>query len=317
MGKMSGGFLAVPLLALSVGCGQGIPDGPAAAAAAINLPNKGQSINKAAKGLSGIGPGGGSVDHLFFAVVGDTRPSLPDIELLYPTAIIDKIYADIEAMSPRPQFVVGTGDYMFAVTDKSLAEDQINLYTKASSQFSGTLFAAMGNHECNGLTNSNCTGTPTANFTAFMQALVTPLGQSLPYYSVPITATDGSWTAKMLIIACNSWNATQQSWLTAQLATPTTYTILVRHENAASNTGPCVNEVESLMTTNPYNLSLVGHVHEFSVSGKEVIVGTGGAPLDSGKTYGYATVEQTASGFQVSEYDYATAAPVSTTTIPF
>jgi hypothetical protein len=220
-------------------------------------------------------------------------------------------------MNPRPQFVVATGDYMFAGTSGSQAQTQANLYKKASQQYSGTLFAAMGNHECNGLTGSNCTGAPTANLTAFMNTLVTPLGQSLPYYTVPFSATDGSWTAKLVIVACNKWDSTQHSWLAAQLAQPTTYTLVARHQPAATTSGPCVNDVEALLAANPYNLSLVGHVHTYQVQGKEVTVGTGGAPLDNGGVHGYATVEQTTAGFVVTEYDYATAAPVSSTTVPF
>ena len=71
-----------------------------------------------------------------------------------------------------------------------------------------------------------------------------------------------------------------------------------------------------MLASNPYNLSIVGHTHSYRATGKEIVVGTGGAPLSFG-TYGYATVEQTGSGFRVTEYDYATAAPISSTTVPF
>jgi hypothetical protein len=152
-----------------------------------------------------------------------------------------------------------------------------------------------------------------------MSTLVQPLGQSLPYYSIPINATDGSWTAKLIILACNDWDSTQKSWLQNQLAQATTYTFVARHEPAATTNAPCVSDVEGLLASYPYNLSLVGHSHTFAQSGKQVIVGTGGAPIasSSSATYGYATVEQTSSGFTVTQYDYSTAAPVSTQTIPF
>jgi Calcineurin-like phosphoesterase len=268
---------------------------------------------------SGVGPNGGTVDHLFFAVVGDTRPGTLDDTANYPTAIITKVYSDMQAMSPRPQFVVGTGDYMFASTTGSQAQPQMNLYTQAKANYTGTVFAAMGNHECDGYTADNCTANQTSNLNVFNSALVTPLGKSTPYYTINIGSTTGAWTAKLIVIACNQWDATQKSWLTGELAKPTTYTILARHEPKASSTGPCVSNVESLMTQYPYNLSLVGHTHTFSgsASSKEVIVGTGGAPISSSSVpYGYATVERISSGWQIKQYDYSTAAAVNTFVIP-
>jgi hypothetical protein len=267
-------------------------------------------------GGTGIGPGGGTVDHLFFAVVGDTRPSKLDDTANYPSAIIQKIYSDIQGMSPRPQFVVGTGDYMFANVTGSEGAAQLSLYAAAMRAYSGTVFAAMGNHECDGYTADNCAGMTTNNLSAYMNTLVKPLGKSLHYYTVPISAIDGSWTAKLVIVGCNNWDSTQKAWLQAELAKPTTYTFVVRHEPASETRGPCVTDVESLLASYPYNLSLVGHTHHYALSGKEVIVGNGGAPL-SGGTYGYTTVEQLSSGFRVSNYDYATAGAVSTATVPF
>src|SRR5207245_2657438 len=41
-----------------------------------------------------IGPNGGTVSSLYFAVVGDTRPGNIDATSSYPTAIITKIYQD-------------------------------------------------------------------------------------------------------------------------------------------------------------------------------------------------------------------------------
>jgi len=275
------------------------------------------TISVNAAGGTGIGPTGGSVDHLYFAVVGDTRPGTLDGTSSYPTAIITKIYQEMQALNPRPQFVIGTGDYMFASTTGSEAQTQMNLYTQAQSNYSGTVFASMGNHECDGFTADNCTPGQTTNYNVFMNALVTPLGYSTPYYSIPVHATDNSWTAKLVIVACNQWDAAQRTWLTNQLASSTTYTILARHEPAASSTGPCVTDAENLMTQYPYNLSLVGHTHTFRLSSKEVIVGTGGAPITtSGVPYGFATVEKISSGWQVKQYDYSTGLPINTYVVP-
>lgn len=264
---------------------------------------------------AGIGPNGGSVDHLFFAVVGDTRPGSIDATSSYPTAIINKIYQDLQAMSPRPQFVVTTGDYMYAGATSGTAQPQMDLYTSARSAFSGTVFASMGNHECDGFTANNCTSlTQTQNIQAYVSGLLSPLGKSLPYYSIPISGTDGSWNAKLLIVACNFWSSAQQSWLQAQLASATTYTILARHEEASATTGPCVNTVESIMASSNYNLSLVGHSHTFQVAGKQVLVGNGGAP-QTAVPYGYATIERLSTGWQIKQYDYSTGLPVNTYTV--
>jgi hypothetical protein len=268
-------------------------------------------------GSTGIGPTGGSVDHLYFAVVGDTRPGSLDATSSYPTAIITKIYQEIQGLNPRPQFVVGTGDYMFASTTGSEAQNQMNLYLQAKQNYTGTVFAAMGNHECDGYTADNCTPGQTTNYNVFMSGLVTPLGYNTPYYNIPIHATDNSWTAKVVTIACNQWDAAHKTWLTNQLASSTTYTILARHEPAASSTGPCVTDVENLMTQYPYNLSLVGHTHTFQMNSKEIIVGTGGAPITtSGVPYGFATVEKISTGWQVKQYDYSTGLPINTYVVP-
>ncbi len=266
-------------------------------------------------GSQGVGPNGGSVDKLFFAVIGDTRPGSLDATAQYPTAVIQKIYADIQDMRPRPQFVIATGDYQYANPKGTEGAAQLSLYQKAQQQYTGTVFAAMGNHECNGYTADNCTS-PTNNLMAYLDTLVKPLGKDLPYYSVPINATDKSWSAKVLIVACNAWSDAQNSWLTGELAKPTTYTFVVRHQPAHADTGPCVSAAEGLLASNPYNLSIVGHTHHFAASGKEIIVGNGGAPL-SGGTFGFATVQQTDAGFVITNYDYATGGAISMTTVPF
>src|SRR5207248_8875749 len=66
-----------------------------------------------------VDAGGGSISELRFAIVGDTRPPSPDDTANYPTPIITKIWQDIENESPRPEFAVSTGDYMFASTFRS------------------------------------------------------------------------------------------------------------------------------------------------------------------------------------------------------
>jgi len=148
--------------------------------------------------------------------------------------------------------------------------------------------------------------------------MLQPIGRTTPYYSFPVNATDGSWSAKFVNVACNYWGSAQQTWLTGQLSTSTTYTILTRHEPAAASTGPCVNSVETLMTQYSYDISLVGHTHtfQFTTGSKQIIIGNGGAPITGSAPYGFATVEKVASGWQVKEYDYSTGLAVNTYILP-
>ncbi len=75
----------------------------------------------------GVFAGGivGPLSTLSFAIVGDTRPPTEDDTAGDPTAIITKIWQDVEAASPRPAF-------------------------------SNPMFPTMGNHECDGATADNC-----------------------------------------------------------------------------------------------------------------------------------------------------------------
>ncbi len=160
----------------------------------------------------------------------------------------------------------------------------------------------MGNHECTGSTDSNCvsgaSGT-TANLAAFMSALLAPIQQSKPYYSINVNAAVGSWTAKFVFVAANAWDETQQAWLALTLARPTTYTFVVRHEaRDASSAPPGVAGSEALLQRVPYTLCIVGHSHtygHYSDSPKEVLFGNGGAPLTS-KDYGYGLFSQRSDG---------------------
>ena len=264
-----------------------------------------------------VGPNGGTVSRLHFAVVGDTRPANPDQTQSYPVAIINKIYADLEATNPRPQFIVTTGDYMFASPFGTQAEPQIQLYLNAAKQFTGgPIFAALGNHECTGATASNCAGNQTSNFKAFMGALVTPLGKPLPYYTIDINDTNKQWTSKFVVAACNDWDSTQATWLQGELGRKTTYTFVVRHEPLGTNGAPCVSAMDAMLQQASYNILIVGHSHTFAHSQKQVVIGNGGAPISGNTPYGYAIFDQQQDGFHVTQYDYATAQPLNTFVLP-
>jgi hypothetical protein len=258
-----------------------------------------------------VGPGGGSVSRLYFAVVGDTRPPSPDDTAAYPTAVITQIYSHIAALSPQPTFAVSSGDYMFASPGGSEGATQLDLYLGARAKYPGPLFPAMGNHECTGYTNSNCgAGNPdgtTSNFSAFLSKLLGPIQQTSPYYEIDVGAADASWTAKLLFVAANAWTQTQADWLDRAMAKTTTYTFVVRHEAASANTAPGVTPSENILSMHPYTLAIVGHTHTYERSGpREVIIGNGGAPLTGGKNYGFGVVNQRADGaIVVDMVDYA------------
>jgi hypothetical protein len=249
---------------------------------------------------------------LTFAIVGDTRPPSEDDTADYPTAIITTIFQDIEAVSPKPAFVIATGDYQFADPSNSEQQPQIDLYMGARQSFTGAFWPAMGNHECTGDTASNCgpgnSDGVTANMTVFVDTMLTPIGQTQPYYTETVTASDSSWTAKFIFTACNAWDATQSSWLSSQLqANSATYTFIIRHESAADmEEADCA--VSQTLIGSAYTLLIVGHTHEYShvASSKELVNGLGGAPLTSGTQYGYTIINRNADGsLAVTTYDYS------------
>jgi hypothetical protein len=278
--------------------------------APIGCGSPGAPYNPGAAPTGSVGPTGGSVSRLYFAVVGDTRPPDEDDTGAYPTAIITQIYQDMTALAPPPTFAVSTGDYQFANPTGTQGSTQLDLYLGARAKYASTVFAAMGNHECTGATASNCgQGNPdglTNNYNAFLSKILSQVNQTSPYYEIDIDAADSSWTAKFLFVAANAWTQVQANWLDQAMSRATTYTFIVRHEAAAANTAPGVGPSENIMGTHPYTLAIVGHTHSYQRSSqKEVIVGNGGAPLSGGVDYGYAMISQQPSGsIAVDMIDY-------------
>ncbi len=271
-----------------------------------------------------VGPTGGTVSRLVFAVVGDTRPANEDDVSGYPTSIISTIFNDIQALNPQPVLVVGTGDYQFASTGSyNTSYDQLNNYMMARGAYSGAFFPAMGNHEC-GVSgpystsdNNNCgpgnPGGATPNYNHFMSQMLAPISVTTPYYSVNVNATDGSWTAKFVMTAANAWDSAQQAWLTTTMSQPTTYTFVARHEpsDAYPPLPPGVAGVDAVLAMYPYTLLLTGHSHTYghwSDAPQTVVIGNGGAPLSS-KDYGFGLFSQRCDGAIVAdEIDYMTGA---------
>ncbi len=282
----------------------------------------GGGSTSASSGVGGsggsVGPTGGTLDTLDFAVVGDTRPATEGDIAGYPTAVVTKIWQDVEASSPRPAFAVTTGDYQFSNPFSNEASAQIDLYLAARATFSNLVFPAMGNHECTGGTASNCgsgnTDGITQSYSLFLAKLLGPIGQTKPYYEIDVGSTGGDWTSKFVFVAANAWDATQASWLSTVLAKPTTYTFVVRHESSLVTTAPGVSPSEQIMAQHPYTLSIVGHTHTYGhyASTREVVIGNGGAPPTGSVNYGYVVARQRHSdnAIQFWSYDYASGAVV-------
>ena len=129
-----------------------------------------------------------------------------------------------------------------------------------------------------------------------MAQMIEPLGVSTPYYIERFAAKDGSWSAKFIFVAANAWSGAQETWLADVLAEPTTYTYMIRHEPAASNTAP-----------GALTMSIVGHTHLYRHNTGELVVGNGGAPLTSGSDYGYVMVIRNPDNtLTFTSYDYLT-----------
>ena len=262
-----------------------------------------------------VGPNGGSISNLVFAIVGDTRPVNENDTAGYPTQIIQTIWQDVQSENPRPPFALATGDYMYSdpTAKYPTAGAQLDLYLSARNGFQNTVFFTMGNHECTGYTDSNCgqgnADGITPNYTAFMSKLLGTVNKTQPYYGVNITASDGSWTAKFLVVAANAWTSAQASWLKSAMAAQTTYTFVVRHEPGDVTDAIGVSPSEAIMAQYPYTLALVGHTHTFyhAQGSREVTIGNGGAPLGGSVDYGYAIVSRRSTGaLEVHARDYLT-----------
>ncbi|HSY23845.1 MAG TPA: metallophosphoesterase [Polyangiaceae bacterium] len=273
---------------------------------------------------------------LTFGMIGDTRPSSSTTGE-YPQSVKNIIAAAFAGMQAQKlPFAVGTGDYAYSSTSAGSALPQYMDYMAARKTFAGTFLPTMGNHECNGFTDSNCpVGSFTGMTTDYVNTIVTPsTGQSNPYLSALYEATDGSWSAKFIFVAANAWNSTQQTWLQATLAVPTTYTFVIRHEPANANTAPGTTPSETLLASafkgGTLTLSITGHTHLVQLPGGtqpygdsfgsteayEIIVGVGGAPLDAGSYYGFGVATRRASDGAIVTQMYESANSSGTAIVP-
>lgn len=234
---------------------------------------------------------GGTVDRLWFATTGDTRPHNCDDTANYPRAAIAQIAAAMKAL--RVQFTVDLGDHMYVCNqDEAEAVQQMGYYTSAIGSGPPTWWMTMGNHECgNNTWPYSCFvgGRHDANFAAYMEALKRPQ----PYYFADVATHSG--LARFVMIADDSWDSTQSAWLTATLADADArakYTIVARHHPVQGTRTGAV-EILNVLKAHKVSLILTAHNHDYehdtaSWSGRSAVVGLGGA----GSAWGFATVLQ-------------------------
>ena len=253
---------------------------------------------------------GGAVGLLHFGTFGDIRPPLPDDVSQYPTAVATAIFTGMA--KTKPQFVVGTGDYMFAEFSSSMVQQQLAKLAEAEQPITVPIFHAMGNHECNSLSDLNCPDlNESSNIKTYLSSLV-PWTNGVPWFAFTIHTSTGD--AKFIFIAANAWNATQAAWLQQAVAVPTKYTFIVRHtpspDAGSSSPNGGVTASDAIIAGRPVTLWLFGHVHEYRhLTVNSVIAGNAGAPLTHGE-YGWLDVTQRPDGtVGVMAYSMSTGLP--------
>jgi hypothetical protein len=251
-----------------------------------------------------VSANGGSVERLWFATTGDTRPARCNDTEAYPKATIARIASAMKAL--EVQFTVDLGDHLYVCSDvgglgraglDAAARAQMAAYTTAIASGPATWWMTMGNHECDAAyqTGSACVvgGPYDSNFAAYMAALRRPQ----PYYANDVQTSQG--VARFVVIADDAWSETQARWVEATLTEADArakYTVVVRHHPVQ---GPRIGrpEIVSLLRRHKYTLLLTAHEHDYfhdgeSWEGRSVVVGLGGA----GGKWGFGTVLQNPDG---------------------
>jgi hypothetical protein len=238
---------------------------------------------------------GGTVDRLWFATTGDTRPSQCDQTDKYPKAAIAQIATAMKAL--RVQFTVDLGDHMYVCNHNDAeAVEQMGFYMSGIATGPATWWMTMGNHECGSNTYPySCFvgGAHDANFSAYMSALARPV----PYYFTDVTTSQG--LARFVMIADDSWDSTQSAWLKSTLADADAhakYTIISRH-HPVQGTRTGASEILSILQDHKYTMVLTAHNHDYehdtsSWNSRSTVVGLGGA----GGHWGFGTVLQNTDG---------------------
>jgi len=258
-----------------------------------------------------VGASGGSVERLWFATTGDTRPPECDQTNAYPKEAIAQIAAAMKAL--RVQFTVDLGDHLYVCNQSDPeARQQMGFYMDAVARGPPSWWMTMGNHECGSDKYPFACfvdGPHDANFAAYMAALKRPL----PYYANDVQTSLG--LARFVVIADDSWSPAQASWLEGTLGEAdrrAKYTIVARHHPVQ---GPRTGSpgILEILKRHKYSLILTAHDHEYrhdleTWQGRSVVVGLGGA----GGKWGFGTVLQGTDGTLVFVQRDANGNPVGT-----
>jgi hypothetical protein len=292
------------------GTGGGGVGGGSSGDGSVGAPANGNDAGGGSGGTSiGVGPTGGSVTLLHFGLTGDTRGSACEDTAGYPTNIISTISSQFEQLGL--QFALDLGDHMYVCNNSlATATTQMNLYMSAIKSFTGTFFMTMGNHEC---TATPClSGSGNANYVAYMAALASI--STSPYYTFDINTSLG--LATFVIVADNAWDQNQATWLDQTLGAAdqkAKYTIVARHHPESDSSVSTNLQSMQIIRNHKFALFLTGHSHLYKHTtidnGRDLVLGTGGAPLIAGGAFhGYALVDQQGDGqLKVSVYDVANA----------
>jgi predicted phosphodiesterase len=212
----------------------------------------------------------GHFERLRVGLVGDTRPAVAGG--VYPTQIITHIYQELDARAP--DFAVSLGDYVFvSPSNLAMAKAQMMTYLGARGNFHGNVYYVVGNHEGYG-----------DNIVAFRQTM-----SNAAYFS--LHGTVGTQTFKFVIVADDVWTPQEEVWVKQALAKQTAYTFICRH-HPSYNTD--TNEMYILSVLQPFARTLLidGHTHVYErQASREIVIGNGGAPLDSSSYYGYVMLD--------------------------
>jgi hypothetical protein len=197
------------------------------------------------------------------------------------------------------QFALDQGDHMFSCSGGYPgAASQMSDYLAAASMMGKTLFMTMGNHECTNEATTLCTLDSygkNVNYTAYVDALK-KIGFTQPYYRFDVNTATG--LAVFLVVADDTWDATQQAWLTQQLTDADAhakYTFVSKHHPDGNTDHPEFQQIYNLVTSHKYTLFFTGHTHEYRHSRRDprsLIIGCGGAPLAGSGFFGYGTAQQ-------------------------
>jgi hypothetical protein len=125
--------------------------------------------------------------------------------------------------------------------------------------------------------------------------------------------------ARFVVIADNAWCPEQQAWLESTLTAADTqarYTLVLRHHPPDDGSAPA--EISQIVRQHRFALYMTGHAHMYqhlsTDSGRDLILGTGGAPLQNVSNIagayafnGYVVIDQQANGqLAISVFDSAT-----------